>query len=189
MTHVLRSNSLIKTLGGRIIYLVGMMGSGKSKTGPHLAKELHYSFVDQDVLIEEVAKNSISELFQQKGEEVFRDLETAVLKEIGKRHSLVVATGGGVVLRPENWGILHQGIVVWLDTSREQLFSRLQADENDRPLLLKSDLQNELDSLMNYRKPFYSESDLHIYVQEETPKEVALEVLAKLPTILFDQGD
>ncbi len=186
MNNSLRSDSLSKTLGGRIIFLVGMMGSGKSETGPYLADALQYSFVDQDALIEEIAKMSISEIFQEEGENGFRNLETQVLKEIGKRHSLVIATGGGVVMRSENWGILHQGIVVWIDTSREQLIVRLKSDQSRRPLLENHQPINSLDLLIKERYPFYSESDLHVPVEEETPKEVALLILKKLLNTLID---
>ncbi len=189
MNDLLRSNSLSKTLGGRIIFLVGMMGSGKSHTGPYLAEALKYSFIDQDELIKEVAKMSISDIFQEEGENGFRDLETQVLKEIGKRHSLVVATGGGVVVRPENWGILHQGIVVWIDTCREQLIERLKVDQLKRPLLANNRPIHSLDKLIKERNSFYAESDLHVYVEKENPQEVALKILKDLTKILIARGD
>ncbi len=184
MTDSLRPDSLITTLGGRIIYLVGMMGSGKSMTGPHLAKLLNYSFVDQDKLIEEVAKTSIQNIFQQEGESAFRDIETQVLKEIGNRHSLIVATGGGVVTRSVNWGTLHQGIVVWINPSIDCLLKRLKLDQNQRPLLKNNHLLPSLEILMKERHPFYVESDVEIVVQEETPEQVAKEICRKLETIL-----
>ena len=87
MTNSFSADSLIKALSGRIIYLVGMMGSGKSLTGPYLAKSLGYSFIDQDELIEKAAQLSITEIFEEDGEQGFRDVETQVLKEIGKSHS------------------------------------------------------------------------------------------------------
>ncbi len=189
MSDLLRPNSLIKILGGRSIYLVGMMGSGKSRTGPHLAKALQYSFLDQDLLIEKVAKMSILEIFQKEGEASFRNIETQVLKEIAQRHSLVIATGGGVVTRPENWGVLHQGIVVWLNLSKDRLLSRLESDSNKRPLLEANNSIDSFDSLIKERYPLYSESDLHISVQDETPEEVALEIVSKLSNILIDEAD
>ena len=91
-------------LRGRNLYLVGMMGSGKSQTGLPLAKELGYGFVDMDSVIEQLTKVSIARIFEEEGEEGFRTIESQVLKEVGIRHSLVVATGGGVVTFPENWG-------------------------------------------------------------------------------------
>ncbi len=184
MSNSFSSDSLIKKLSGRIIFLVGMMGSGKSSTGPHLAKALGYSFIDQDELIEKVAKLSISKIFQEEGETAFRNIETQVLKEIGKRHSLVVATGGGVVIRPENWGVLHQGLVVWIAPSKDRLIARLQLDFSQRPLLNKTKIPDNLEVLIKERSLFYKESDLEISVDNETPKEVANLILKKLPSIL-----
>ena len=190
MTDKFNVESLTKILEGRILYLVGMMGSGKTLTGPYLAKSLNYRFIDQDILIEQVAKKTISEIFGQEGEEEFRDIETQVLKEIGAHHSLVVATGGGVVMRPENWGILHQGIVIWINPSRECLAARLQSDRNHhRPLLDKNNLLSTLENLSKERYPLYREADLQIIVDKETPEEVALEACKQLSSILIDQVD
>ena len=113
--------SLRQRLGGRSLYLIGMMGSGKSSTGRPLAERLGYGFVDADAVIEQVTGSNISEIFERDGEDHFRDLETQVLRSISERHSLVVATGGGIVTRSENWGMMHQGIVIWLDVERLSL--------------------------------------------------------------------
>ena len=137
-------------------------------------------------MIEEVAKKSIAEIFHQEGEKEFRDIETKALKEIVTRHSLVVATGGGVVMRPENWGILHQGIVVWINPTKECLIERLQSDLNQRPLLRNNNLLSTLESLIKERHRFYSEADLQIIVQRETAEEVAVEVCKKLSNLLIN---
>ena len=117
--------TLKQRLGGRNLFLVGMMGCGKTSTGRPLAERLGYGFVDADAVIEQVAGCTISEIFERDGEEEFRTLETQVMRSISERHSLVVATGGGVVTRTENWGMMHQGIVIWLDVERRQLLQRL----------------------------------------------------------------
>ena len=127
--------SLKQRLSGRSIYLIGMMGSGKTSTGRPLAKRLGYGFVDADAVIEQAAGCSIPAIFERDGEAGFRAIERQVLNTISQRHSLVVATGGGVVTTPENWGQLHSGIVVWLDVDRGQLLARLRADSTMRPLL------------------------------------------------------
>ncbi len=175
-----RLSPLRKRLGGRNLYLVGMMGSGKSATGPLLANQLEYSFVDADVALEAVTKKSIAEIFTDEGEEGFRSLERKVLKEIGQRHSLVVATGGGVVTESENWGILHQGIVVWIDPGREGLLARLLLDKTSRPLLKAQDPIAVLDQLIKKRQPLYKESDLHVLVGEESAQQVADQIVVKL---------
>ena len=113
-----------------------------------LAKKLSYGFVDIDQIVEKVAKKSIKEIFELEGEIGFRELETKVLKEIGKRYSLVVSTGGGIVTRTENWGILHQGLVTWIDPKREIVLSRLHSDKSVRPML-GNDLITKFDTLLS----------------------------------------
>ena len=182
-------NSLKQILGGRNLFLIGMMGAGKSQTGPYLAKKLEYGFVDSDEIIVKAAKQSINEIFEKDGEKKFRDLETQVLKEIGKRYSLIVATGGGVVLRSENWGILHQGIVIWLDPGRDRLLKRLQSDLSKRPLINRNDYIEKFDFLNIERQPLYKECDLRISISNESPDEVANCIINKLPSILIDQSE
>ncbi len=182
-------NELIKILGGRNLYLVGMMGSGKSSTGPLLAKALSYRFVDTDSVIEQLIGLNISQIFEKEGETAFRDIESQVLQSIGERHSLVVSTGGGVVMKTENWGVLHQGIVIWLDPDKEYLLKRLKNDETNRPLL-NNKSEKFLNELMLRRKPLYSEADLHVHITNE-PLEIVsekvLEGLAKIVTYSQDQ--
>ena len=178
--------TLRQRLGGRSLYLVGMMGSGKSSTGRPLAEKLGYGFVDSDSVIEQLAGCSIPEIFQRDGEAGFRKLETQVLSAISEHHSLVVATGGGVVTRSENWGVMHQGIVIWLDVEREQLLKRLEADSTPRPLLQEADPAQALDRILNARRPQYGEADLTVVIEEETPDVVADGILQLLPNLIKD---
>ena len=178
--------SLKQHLGGRSLYLVGMMGSGKTSTGRPLAEQLGYGFVDADAVIEQAAGCSIPEIFERDGEAGFRALESQVLNAIGQRHSLVVATGGGVVTQQENWGLLHSGIVVWLDVVPEQLMQRLRADSTVRPLLQTVDPDAALNALLNQRRPLYAEADLTVVIDQETPAAVADGILQLLPSLLKD---
>ena len=178
--------SLKQRLGGRSLYLVGMMGSGKTSTGRPLAERLGYGFVDADAVIEQAAGCSIPEIFERDGEAGFRALESQVLNAIGQRHSLVVATGGGVVTQQENWGLLHSGIVVWLDVVPEQLMQRLRADSTVRPLLQTDDPDAALNALLNQRRPLYAEADLTVVINQETPLAVADGILQLLPSLLKD---
>ena len=178
--------TLQEKLGGRNIFLIGMMGSGKSKTGPYLAKMINYAFVDTDEVIEKASKLSISDIFEKDGEKVFRGLEKQVLKEISKHHSLVIATGGGLVTVPENWGILHQGIVIWLDLDLQRLIKRIESDGQKRPLLDLDNLSQNFSQIYESRKPMYLESDLRIEVEEQSPYEVASLIVEQLPNILID---
>ena len=178
--------TLKEKLGGRNIFLIGMMGSGKSQTGPVLAKMINYAFVDTDDVIEKASKQSISSIFEKDGEKVFRDVEKKVLKEISQHHSLVIATGGGLVTLPENWGILHQGIVIWLDLDLKRSIKRLESDKKKRPLLIGDDLAENFSQIYESRKPIYLESDLRIEVEDQSPYEVATIIAERLPSILID---
>jgi shikimate kinase len=184
MTAQTNQQTLKEKLGGRNIFLVGMMGSGKSQTGPDLAKMIDYAFVDTDDVIEKASKQSISAIFQKEGETAFRDLEKQVLKEISQHHSLVIATGGGLVTVPENWGILHQGIVIWLDLDITRSIQRIESDDKKRPLLPEDDLSRTFSQIYERRKPMYLESDLRIEVEDQSPNEVASMITEYLPSIL-----
>ena len=178
--------SLKERLSGRSIYLIGMMGSGKTTTGRPLAKRLGYGFVDADAVIEQVAGCTIPEIFERDGEAGFRSIESQVLNAISQRHSLVVATGGGVVTKPENWGQLHSGIVVWLDVNRAQLIERLRDDSTQRPLLQQPNPEAALDTLLQERRPLYGEADLTVVIKDESPDAVADGILQLLPTLIKD---
>ena len=178
--------TLKQRLAGRSLYLVGMMGSGKTSTGRPLAERLGYGFVDADAVIEQAAGCSIPDIFDRDGEAGFRMLESQVLSAISQRHSLVVATGGGVVTQPENWGLLHSGIVIWLDVVPDQLLQRLNADSTVRPLLQTADPEAALNALLNERRPLYAEADLTVVINDETPEAVADGILQLVPSLLKD---
>ena len=178
--------TLKQRLAGRSIYLVGMMGSGKTSTGRPLAERLGYGFVDADAVIEQAAGCSIPDIFDRDGEAGFRSLESQVLSAISQRHSLVVATGGGVVTQPENWGMLHSGIVIWLDVVPDQLLQRLNADSTVRPLLQTADPKAALNALLNERRPLYAEADLTVVINDEPPEAVADGILQLVPSLLKD---
>ena len=178
--------TLRQRLGGRSLYLIGMMGSGKTSTGRPLAERLGYGFVDADAVIEQAAGCTIPEIFERDGEAGFRELESQVMSAICQRHSLVVATGGGVVTQRKNWGLLHSGIVIWLDVMRDQLLARLRADTTERPLLQTPDPEAALDDLLAQRKPLYAEADLTVVIDQEDPATVADGILQLLPGLLKD---
>ena len=184
MTHAVDPRELRQKLEGLNLYLVGMMGAGKSAVGRPLAQALGYRFADADSAIEAVAGRPIADLFASEGEAGFRELETAVLGQLASWHSLVVATGGGVVTRPENWGHMRQGVVIWLDAPRDLLLQRLQADPTPRPLLSEGDPAARLDALLDARLPLYRQADLSIRQSSESPAAVAELVLQALPTLI-----
>lgn len=176
--------TLATRLQGLNLYLVGMMGAGKSAVGRPLAEALGYRFLDADKALEEVAGRSIPDLFASEGEEGFRSLETQVLTGIASWHSLVVATGGGVVLRPQNWGVMRQGVVIWLEAPEALLLERLSADPTPRPLMQTPDPGARLAELLEQRRPLYRQADLHIEQNGEAPEQVAALVLDALPSLL-----
>jgi shikimate kinase len=181
-------HALAQRLQGLNLYLVGMMGAGKSAVGRPLAEALGYRFLDADDALQQVAGRTIPEIFASDGELGFRELETAVLGQIAGWHSLVVATGGGVVTRPENWGHMRQGVVVWLDAPAPLLLERLQADPTPRPLLQADDPGARLGELLAQRQPLYRQADLQVPQGGEDPAQVAQQVLAALPAILKEQA-
>ena len=138
------------------IALVGMPGSGKSTIGRGLAQRLRLSFVDSDKRIEERIGGTIRDFFEREGEAAFRELEHAVLAEILRDpQPLVLATGGGSVLRDDNRQLLRtHACVLYLRSSPEELYRRLRRDTR-RPLLQVDDPQAKLRELYATRDPLY----------------------------------
>nr|WP_175586777.1 shikimate kinase [Nostoc sp. UIC 10630] len=165
-----------------------MMGVGKTTVGPLLAKHLGYGFLDLDGVIAKATDKSINELFAEEGEAGFRQIESDVLSQVCAFTKLTIATGGGIVLRRENWGYLHHGLIVWLDVPVELIYRRL-AEDTTRPLLQDTDLKGKLRSLLEQRTPLYSQADLHITVQEgDTPEDIANRIIEVIPNVLKPQA-
>ncbi|MDJ0590270.1 MAG: shikimate kinase [Pleurocapsa sp. MO_226.B13] len=165
-------------LKGLNIYLIGMMGSGKTTVGQEIAKELNYRFFDTDAIVEAIAKKPISEIFQQEGEAYFRDLETKVLAELSTYTRSVISTGGGIIQQQINWSYLRQGLIVWLNVELEILKKRIARDET-RPLA------DKLESLLKTRLPLYAQADLAIATKaEQTPSEISTQIIEAIPTVI-----
>ncbi|MEA5451312.1 shikimate kinase [Leptolyngbya sp. CCNP1308] len=155
--------TLTDRLNGINLYLIGMMGAGKSSTGAALAQMLGYQFFDTDVVVEAAAGQSIPDLFASQGETAFRQIETKVLAELSAYRRLVIATGGGIVTQQQNWSYLHHGIVVWLDVPTAVLQGRL-AGEAGRPLLQGPDWETKLTTVLEQRQPLYAQADVRVTV-------------------------
>jgi shikimate kinase len=111
------------------IILIGYRGTGKSTIGKRLADKLGRDFVDTDLLLVERAGKTIREIFDTEGEKSFRDRESAVIMDVAARDNLVVAAGGGAILRPENVAALKKnGKVIWLQADAQTLHARIAAD-------------------------------------------------------------
>ncbi|MDJ0534662.1 MAG: shikimate kinase [Xenococcaceae cyanobacterium MO_207.B15] len=170
-------------LQGVNVYLIGMMGAGKTTVGKLLAQKLGYRFFDTDVLLEKVAQKPIPEIFADKdqGEAYFRDLETKVLGEVSAYTRSAISTGGGIVEKPINWSYLRQGLVIWLDVEIEVLKERL-AEDDTRPLAGK------LESLWKSRRSLYAQADLQIAIRaQQTPEQIRDEIMDKIPEMIISQ--
>jgi shikimate kinase len=179
----------VSVLKGVNLYLIGMMGAGKTTVGRELAKQLSYRFLDADNVIEETTKQTINQLFALEGEAGFRQIESDVLAQICAFTKLVISTGGGVILQQKNWSYLRHGLIVWLDVPVELLYTRL-AEDTTRPLLQDVDLKQKLRSLLEQRQSLYNQADLRISIsEEETPTKTATRVLEAIPTVLKQATD
>jgi shikimate kinase len=139
------------------VYLIGLMGAGKTTIGRSLAKRLGLSFIDTDKEIEARTGVSIPTIFEIEGEEGFRKRETQVLREAAEKSACIVATGGGAAVREENRRIMREsGYVVYLDASPQMLWERTRHDKN-RPLLQVADPLAKLTQLSAVRDPLYRE--------------------------------
>lgn len=137
------------------IILIGPMGSGKSTIGQLIANQLKREFFDSDHYIEAKTGVDIARIFDVEGEEGFRRRETQALAELCQLDSIVLATGGGSVMREENRELLkHGGYIVFLNTSPYQQYERLKRDRK-RPLLQTENPRQRLIDLFEVRKPLY----------------------------------
>ncbi len=163
------------------VYLIGMMGSGKTVTGKLLSLLLHYGFIDLDELIEKKMQKSISEIFENEGEAFFRDKETQVLKEVSAINAKVVATGGGTILRAENVQKMKEsGKVIYLEASLDELWERVK-EKKDRPLLKKDSPKEALKKIYEIRKPIYGRiCDFKVNTGRRTIEEVAHQIFDEL---------
>ena len=165
----------------RNVVLVGPMGSGKSTIGRLLAGRLGFVFRDSDTLIEERTGASITWIFDVEGEPGFRERETAILREMATGSGVVLATGGGAVMREENRRLLAgMGSVVYLETSVREQLSRTKRDRK-RPLLQTPDREKVLCELLAARHPLYLEiADIVIHTDRRSASSVGTEIVERL---------
>lgn len=162
------------------IFLIGPMGVGKSTIGRQLANLLGKDFMDTDHEIEKRTGVDIPTIFDIEGEEGFRKREAAVVDEMTSGSNLVLATGGGVILREDNRRALRRGYVVYLSASIDTLTERTRRDKS-RPLLQNTDKQKKIKELMTERDPVYrQESDLIVETDGRSAKAVAREIVDQI---------
>ena len=163
------------------VALIGYRGTGKSTVAQLLALDLSWDWVDADVEIELRAGRSIAAIFAESGEDAFRDLETAVLAELVDRPRIVIAAGGGAVLRAENREHLRRvSHVVWLTADAETIAARVSADASThqrRPNLTTVGGLEEIERLLTVREPLYREcATLSVDTAQRSPAAVAAEI-------------
>jgi len=150
------------------VFLVGLMGAGKTTVGRALAKKLDKQFIDSDHEIEARSGVSIPVIFEIEGEAGFRQREADVIRNLTAREDIVLATGGGAILRPENRELLKsRGTVVYLRADINQILQRTAKDKN-RPLLQSGDPRQKLEQLSSEREPLYREV-AHIVIDTGRP--------------------
>jgi shikimate kinase len=148
------------------IFLIGMMGTGKTYWCKKLAKKLKVGGYDLDFLIESHEERTIAEIFAEEGEAYFRRTETKILHWFKEKKSFVLATGGGTPCFHENMQWMNeQGITVWIDEPVEVLMARLQPEKEHRPLIKKlsdAELKQFLTEKLVQRYPFYHQATYHL---------------------------
>jgi shikimate kinase len=165
------------------IFLIGYRGAGKTSIAKVLSAKLGWPWFDADAVLEARAGKTIRQVFAEEGETAFRDLESSILAELADKRDCVVATGGGVVLRPENREKLKRGKVVWLTAPVEVLWRRMEDDRttNDRRPNLAQGGQAEVEALLAVREPLYREcADFAADSAGDSPETIAEAIVHRL---------
>lgn len=148
------------------IVLIGLMGSGKTTLGRMVAQKTGMEFIDTDELIIQRVGKSISQIFEEDGEAFFRDLELEIIEEVSHRENCVISTGGGAVLRPENFDNLKKtGVLFFLSASPMILWERIK-DDKSRPLLKGDNAIGILIRVLTARLPLYEQADYKINTEK-----------------------
>ncbi|XP_024529231.1 uncharacterized protein LOC9631288 isoform X1 [Selaginella moellendorffii] len=194
-------------LSGTCLFLVGMMGCGKSTVAKDISEALSYEFQDSDKLVEKAIGATVAKIFSDSSEDKFRAAESEALNQLSETSNVVVATGGGAVVRDENWRYLKQGITIYLDVPVEALAQRVvAAGLEKRPLLVASGPDNSpgnaheqalarLSKVYAERNKAYERADLKISVakiaselgrdlNELPPSMIALKVLEETQRLI-----
>ena len=162
-----------------IISLIGMMGSGKSTIAKLLVDRLCFQLVDTDSLIVEKENLSINDIFENKGEEYFRKLESKILSDVLSIDNSVISTGGGIVKNESNILLLKEkSIVFYLKADENVLYERVKAN-NERPLLHTDDIFSKIKILLSERKEKYELAHYVIDANQE-PNKIVDEIIEKL---------
>ena len=156
------------------------MGAGKTTIGKFLSRKLNYNFVDLDLHIEKEQGIGISEMFEKHGEKYFRDAETESLRKFSEKSNQIISTGGGIVIKDENWQIMrNRGVSVYLKSSIKTLYNRVK-HKSTRPLLNVENPFEKAKELFSSRESLYEKSDIIIDREGLEPGDVAMAIVREL---------
>mgnify|MGYP001376779147 FL=1 len=164
----------------RRIVLTGMMGSGKTTIGKLLSEKISFPFYDSDEEIELKLNLKISEIFSKLGESTFRIEEEIICRDLLKKDKYVISLGGGAILNEKIFNIISEETTsIWLRTDKNILIERLKEDKT-RPLLNNKDLAKEIEKINNYRKQFYSKSDIIIENNNNDINQIVQNIISEI---------
>ncbi len=163
------------------IVLIGFMGTGKTAVGTRLARRLGREFVDTDNEIEQITGMTIRDIFYKEGEIRFRSEEALIVKRLAERTGLVIATGGGVVINPDNLHLLKQnGILICLEADPEDILKRVSKKRHSRPLIKKNVSVEDIRRMLEDRQEYYQHADFYVQTSGLEPDEIVRKTLQKL---------
>ena len=156
------------------------MGAGKTTVGRILARKLGYRYCDADKVIETKAGKTVSEIFSSYGELHFRNLESETIASLSGKVKQVIATGGGAVMRDENWEAMKKGgVTVYLKAPMSVIWERIRHSKT-RPLLIADNPLETANELLQKRARYYEKADITLDTEDLSPEEAASEIIKKL---------
>ncbi|OPJ55621.1 shikimate kinase [Alkalithermobacter paradoxus] len=164
------------------IVFIGFMAVGKSTIGKEVSKVLNMKFIDTDKEIEKKENMNIDNIFKQKGEKYFRDLETKIIENMLCEKNIVLSTGGGIIEKDYNSKLLRQiGTVIWLDANKDTIMNNLSKSKEERPLLKECNIEERINSIMSRRLQKYKNaSHIIIDTNNKSVDEVVCDILFNL---------
>ena len=165
----------------KTIVLIGMMGSGKTSVGKELAKKLNVTFIDIDQEIEKKYQKNISTIFRTKGESFFRKIEENVSCKLINGKPCVISIGGGGFLNKKIRNMIRiNAISIWINTSLDIIYQRLNKSKNKRPLLNYKNLKKSIKEIYDKRKPIYKKANYKIQIKSDNKKIIVENIIKKL---------
>tara|TARA_B100000242_G_scaffold76986_1_gene50393 strand:- start:946 stop:1449 length:504 start_codon:yes stop_codon:yes gene_type:complete len=165
----------------KTIVLIGMMGSGKTSVGKELAKKLNVTFIDIDQEIEKKYQKNISTIFQTKGESFFRKIEENVSCKLINGKPCVISIGGGGFLNKKIRNKIRiNAISIWINTSLDIIYQRLNKSKNKRPLLNYKNLKKSIKEIYDKRKPIYKKANYKVQIKSDNKKIIVENIIKKL---------